>query len=157
MSSDYQSGNQTSFDQKVRILCVDDEPYILTTLQRFFRKDKYEIHTAISAETGLALLEEIGPVRIVLSDYRMTGLNGVEFLRKVHHLWPQTVGILLSGYAEESVVTSAMNEDFIYRHLPKPWSRAELRSVIDDALAVVHDGPISGADLTFDENQQPEG
>jgi len=119
----------------IRILCVDDEPYILTTLQRFFRKDNYEILLAASAQQGLSLLKEQGPVHIVLSDYRMPGLNGVEFLLQVHQLWPRTVGILLSGYADLSVVTSAMELDFIFRHLPKPWSRAELRAAINDALA----------------------
>lgn len=103
-------------------------------MQRFFRKDGYEVLLANSAEKGLSLLRETGPAHIVLSDYRMPGLNGVELLQKIHQLWPQTMGILLSGYADLTVVTSALDEAFIYRHLPKPWSRTELRDLINDAL-----------------------
>lgn len=134
MLSDCLQNNGKQPDKCIRILCVDDEPYILSTLQRFFRKDDFEILVANSAENGLNLLKEKGPVNIVVSDYRMPGLNGVEFLLQIKQLWPQTVGILLSGYADLANVTSAMQLDFIFRHLPKPWSRTELRKAITDAL-----------------------
>ncbi len=137
----------------MRILCVDDEPYILTTLQRFFRKDNFEVLFASSAEKGLRLLQEQGPMHIILSDYRMTGLNGVEFLQQVHQLWPQTVGILLSGYADESVVASAMSEDCVFRHISKPWTREELRGAIDDALVLGRDCFESNTEITPNESQ----
>lgn len=147
MLSDCLQNNGKQPDKSVRILCVDDEPYILSTLQRFFRKDNFEILVANSAENGLNLLKERGPVNIVVSDYRMPGLNGVEFLLQVHQIWPQTVGILLSGYADLTNVTSAMELDFIYRYLPKPWSRTELREAIKDAL-------VRGADALNSEDDK---
>lgn len=64
----------------------------------------------------------------------MPGMNGVDFLRQVHTTWPDTVGILVSGFAELPVVASALDEHFIYRHLPKPWNRSELREAVTEAL-----------------------
>ncbi|PLX88719.1 MAG: hypothetical protein C0618_03690 [Desulfuromonas sp.] len=120
----------------IRILCVDDEPNILSTLQRFFRRDNVQLLLADSAEEAMKLLQEKGPVQIILSDYRMPGMNGVEFLQQVHLLWPQTKGILLSGFADLGAVSSAIDDDSIFRYVRKPWDRNELRGVIDEALSL---------------------
>ena len=90
--------------------------------------------TAASAEIGIELLNAYGPVHVVISDFRMPGMNGVEFLRVVHKNWPNTVGILVSGYAELPAVNTALDERFIHRHLPKPWDRSELREAVMEAL-----------------------
>lgn len=117
-----------------KILCVDDDPFILKTLMRFFRRDKLEILTADSAEEGLVLFRRHPPVRIVIADFRMPGMNGLDFLRQVRHESPETVNILISGYAEPSAVSAALEDRLIFRFLPKPWYRAELRKIINEAL-----------------------
>lgn len=120
-------------DERVRILCVDDERNVLRALERVFMDDDYEILTAGSGEEGLALLEE-AEVQVILSDYRMPIMSGVEFLREVYRRWPDTVRIVLSGYADTVAVVSAINEGHIYKFVAKPWSDDELRATVEDAL-----------------------
>lgn len=123
-------------DQETRILFVDDEPNILSTLRRLFLDEDYELLTAGSGEEGLALLQKSGSVQVVVSDYRMPGMNGVDFLKKVHEAWPDTVRIVLSGYADTAAVVSAINEGQIYKFIPKPWNDDELKVTIANAVNV---------------------
>lgn len=120
----------------VRILCVDDEPNILKAIERIFLDDDYEILTATSGEEGLRMLAEAGEIRLVISDYRMPGMNGVEFLREVCKGWPDTVRIVLSGFADTAAVISAINEGQIYQFIPKPWEVDDLRASVASALSL---------------------
>jgi two-component system NtrC family sensor kinase len=117
-----------------RMLCVDDEVNVLRSLKRLFMDEEYEILTAASGTDGLSILQSTHPVQVVLSDYRMPGMNGVEFLREVRSLSPTTVRIVLSGYADSAAVVSAINEGQIYKFIPKPWNDDELRNTIADAF-----------------------
>ncbi len=117
-----------------RILCVDDEPNVLRALQRIFIDDDYEIVLASSGEEGLKYLAEEGPFQVVVSDYRMPAMNGVDFLHSVYDRWPETIRIVLSGYADIGAVVSAINEGRIYKFIPKPWDDDELRSTIQECL-----------------------
>lgn len=121
-------------DEPVRILFVDDEVNVLRSLQRTFLDDDYEILTASSGVRALSKLEEVPPVQVVISDYRMPEMNGIEFLREVRRRWPETVRIVLSGYADTGVVISAINDGEIYKFIPKPWNDDELRITIINAL-----------------------
>ncbi|MGA2151734.1 MAG: response regulator [Geobacteraceae bacterium] len=121
-------------DEQVRILCVDDERNVLKALERFFLDDEYEIITALSGQEGLELMGSVGPVQVVISDYRMPGMNGVDFLREVCRCWPDTVRIVLSGYADTAAVISAINEGEIYKFIPKPWNDDELKVTLINAL-----------------------
>jgi two-component system NtrC family sensor kinase len=122
-------------DDKVSILCVDDEANVLRALERLFIDDDgYEIHTAASGEEGLAVLQRVAPVQLVISDYRMPVMNGVDFLREVCKRWPDTVRIVLSGYADTAAIVSAINEGEIYKFIPKPWNDDELKVTINNAL-----------------------
>ena len=118
----------------VSILCVDDERNVLRSLERIFLDDDYEILTASSGEEGLSLLEENPGVQVVISDYRMPGMNGVDFLRQVFQQRPDTVRIVLSGYADTAAVVAAINEGQIYKFIPKPWNDDELRITINKAI-----------------------
>lgn len=120
-------------DETVRILCVDDEKNVLRALERVFLDDDVEIVTAPSGEDGLQLLAEGPPVQIVVSDYRMPGLNGVDFLSEVCRRWPETVRIVLSGYADTAAVVAAINEGQIYKFIAKPWNDDELKVTITNA------------------------
>lgn len=121
-------------DEPINILCVDDEKNVLRALERIFLDDDYGIHTAQGAEEGIEILRNLSPIQIVISDYRMPGTNGVDFLRDVCENWPHTVRIVLSGYADMAAVISAVNEGQIYKFIPKPWNDDEIRITISNAL-----------------------
>jgi diguanylate cyclase (GGDEF)-like protein len=115
------------------LLLVDDEVNILSALKRLLRGNNYKILTAASGQEGLDLLK-INEVDVIVSDQRMPGITGVEFLRKAKEIRPDTVRIVLSGYAELQSVTGAVNEGAIYKFLMKPWDDAQLREHIDEAF-----------------------
>jgi two-component system NtrC family sensor kinase len=120
--------------EQIKILCVDDEQNVLRALQRLFLDGDYEIITAGSGDEGLAILGEDETIPLVISDYRMPGMNGVDFLRKVCELRPDTVRIVLSGYADTASIVEAINEGQIYKFVPKPWNDDELKVTISTAL-----------------------
>jgi len=121
-------------DEEIRILCVDDERNVLRALQRIFLDEDYEIITAESAEEGLELLAELGEVQLVISDYRMPGKNGVDFLREVYQQRPETVRIVLSGYADAGAIVAAINEGQVYKFIPKPWNDDDLKVTLENAI-----------------------
>ncbi len=121
--------------EEIKILCVDDETNVLKALRRLFMdEDNYEIFVAESGAEGLEVLEEEGDIRMVISDYRMPEMTGVEFLHQVNEKWPETMRIVLSGYADTAAVVEAINEGQIYKFIPKPWNDEELLSSISAAL-----------------------
>ncbi|NMM27633.1 MAG: EAL domain-containing protein [Glaciimonas sp.] len=115
------------------LMLVDDEPNILTALKRLLRRDGYQILTANSGAEGLALLEDKA-VDVIVSDQRMPGMMGVDFLRAAKEKYPDTVRIVLSGYTELKSVTDAINEGAIYKFLTKPWEDNQLRGHIAEAF-----------------------
>jgi two-component system NtrC family sensor kinase len=119
---------------QIKILCVDDERNVLRALERIFLDDDYEIVLSGSGDEGLKTMEESGPFQVVISDYRMPVMNGVEFLKAVYERWPETVRIVLSGYADAGAIVAAINEGHIYRFIPKPWNDDELRVTIQNCL-----------------------
>jgi len=123
--------NQTT--EKNTLLFVDDEVNIIAALKRVFRKTGYEIHTASSGEEGLDILKQ-HPVDLVISDQRMPGMTGVEFLKRVKELYPDTLRIVLSGYSEVGTITSAINEGEVFRFVSKPWNDEELKQTIEHSL-----------------------
>lgn len=119
----------------IKILCVDDEKNVLKALRRLFmEEDNYEIFLAESGAEGLELLEEEENVQMVISDYRMPEMTGVDFLAQVNERWPDTMRIVLSGYADTAAVVEAINQGQIYKFIPKPWNDEELLSTIASAL-----------------------
>ncbi|RBA22890.1 EAL domain-containing protein [Herminiimonas fonticola] len=116
-----------------KLLLVDDEPSILSSLKRLLRQDGYHIITAADGQAGLDVLAQT-EVDVIVSDQRMPGMTGVEFLRKVKTLYPHTVRIVLSGFTELKSVTDAVNEGAIYKFLTKPWEDDQLRGHIAEAF-----------------------
>lgn len=115
------------------ILLVDDERNILSSLHRLLRLDGYRILTAGGGLEGLEMLAQ-HEVDVILSDQRMPGMTGVEFLRRVKSIHPRTVRIVLSGYTELQSITDAINEGAIYKFLTKPWDDNLLRANVEEAF-----------------------
>jgi len=115
------------------LLFVDDEANILSALKRLFRPQGYRIHIAESGAAALALLEQ-EPVDLIVSDMRMPEMNGAQLLEQVRKRWPETVRILLTGYAEISATVDAINKGGIYRYIAKPWEENDLLMTVRHAL-----------------------
>ncbi len=122
--------------EEVKILCVDDEKNVLRALGRLFMDEDYEIITAANGEEALTVLAEQPGIQLVISDYRMPGMDGVDFLKQVNERWPDTIRIVLSGFADTASVVGAINEGQIYKFIPKPWNDDELKVTIAKALEV---------------------
>jgi EAL domain-containing protein (putative c-di-GMP-specific phosphodiesterase class I)/CheY-like chemotaxis protein len=118
---------------KRTLLIVDDEENIVSSLRRLLRKDGYNIVTANSGPQGLQRMAECN-VDVILSDQRMPGMTGVEFLRRAKELYPHTIRMVLSGYTELQSITDAINEGAIYKFLTKPWDDARVRAHIQEAF-----------------------
>jgi response regulator RpfG family c-di-GMP phosphodiesterase len=115
------------------LLLVDDEENITSALVRLLRQDGYRILRASSGDAGLELLRQ-NEVGVIISDQRMPGMTGVEFLSKVRDLYPDTVRIVLSGYTELNSVTDAINRGAIYKFFTKPWEDDLLRANVEEAF-----------------------
>lgn len=115
------------------LLLVDDEENITSSLVRLLRRDGYHILCANSGEAGLALLAK-NEVGVIISDQRMPGMTGVEFLGKVKERYPDTVRVVLSGYTELNTVTDAINRGSVYKFLTKPWEDELLRANVEEAF-----------------------
>ncbi len=102
-----------------RVLCVDDEPNVLAGYQRQLRKE-FDLSIAVGGEEGLATMTQRGPFAVIVSDMRMPGLTGVQFLARARALAPESVRMLLTGYAEMQSAIDAINEGSIFRFLTKP-------------------------------------
>ena len=116
------------------LLLVDDEEDIGAAMARLFRRDGYEI---LRASGGLEGLETLAQHRagVVISDQRMPGMSGVEFLTRVKELYPQTIRIVMTGYADIDSVTDAVNRGAIYKFFTKPWDNETLRAEVLEAFA----------------------
>ena len=111
------------------LLLVDDEPGILASLKRLFRRDGYHVLIANSGEEGVEILKNHS-VDVIVSDQRMPVMTGVDFLRRAKVICPDAVRIMLSGYTELQYITDAINEGSIYKFLTKPWDDQQLRDRI---------------------------
>ena len=116
------------------IAIVDDEEMVLTSLRSFLLLETdYEVETFSSPPTALAELRE-KPVDLVISDYLMPGMNGIEFLLEVKRLHPFATRILLTGYADKENAIKAINEVGLYQYVEKPWNNADLKITIQNGL-----------------------
>jgi DNA-binding NtrC family response regulator len=128
-----------------RILFVDDEKRVLDGLKRMLHGE-FEVETALSGTEGLATIHLLGPFAIVVSDMRMPGLDGAEFLARVRELSPDTVRMLLTGHKDINCAIAAVNQGQIFRYLSKPCAKDEmlkaLRLGLDQYRANVEAGEI---------------
>ena len=129
------TGDITRNQQKLNatILFVDDEKNILSSLKRLFRPLIDNIIIAESGAEALQLLNSTA-VDIVVSDMRMPEMDGAQFLEQVAQKWPDTIRILLTGYADISSTIDAINKGSIYRYISKPWEDNDIRLTVQHAL-----------------------
>jgi diguanylate cyclase (GGDEF)-like protein len=115
------------------LLLVDDEESIVLALKRLLRREGYRILSASSGAEGLDLLAK-NDVDVIVSDQRMPHMTGEEFLRRTKELYPDTVRMVLSGYADMQSITNAINRGAIYKFLSKPWDDQSLKEHIQEAF-----------------------
>jgi ActR/RegA family two-component response regulator len=116
-----------------KILFVDDEPAFLMGYKLMLRQE-FEVDTAVGGEEGLATIRELGPYAVVVSDMRMPGMSGVQFLARVRQAAPNTIRMILTGYTDISAAMDAVNEGNIFRFLAKPCEREVLAKAITTGL-----------------------
>jgi DNA-binding NtrC family response regulator len=114
------------------VLVVDDEEFVLRALQRLLRP-RYEVLTAACPSDALKLLEA-REVQIVMSDQRMPETSGVEFLARVRALYPNSVRILFTGYADVQAAIETINLGKVYGYISKPWDPQQLELMLAQAL-----------------------
>ena len=127
------AATQNTPEHEFTLLFVDDEANILSSLKRLFRPFGYRIFTAEGGALGLEIMER-ETVDLVVSDMRMPEMNGAQFLEKVRAKWPDTVRILLTGFAEISATIDAINKGQIFRYISKPWEDNDIALIIKHAL-----------------------
>ena len=113
---------------------VDDDTDVLQALLRQLGSDTYTVLTAQSAGAAFELLAT-HDVRVVISNQRMPGLDGVGFLSRIRELYPDTVRMLVTAHADLEVITEAVNKGWVYKFITKPWDAAELRRQLREAFA----------------------
>ena len=117
-----------SFD----VLVVDDEEDNLDAFRFAFRKS-FNLHYALGGQAALDMLDRIDPA-VIISDQRMPGISGIEFLRRAKSRRPDTVGILLTAYADLAVLIDAVNSGAVERYVQKPWDSKELTVILRQAI-----------------------
>jgi response regulator RpfG family c-di-GMP phosphodiesterase len=117
-----------------KVLFVDDEAPVLKAISRFSRRNNWHVFLATSGAEGLELLSSNPDIDVVVSDMRMPGMSGSEFLLKVRNNYPDCVRILLTGYSDIQALESAINDAKIYNYLTKPWDENLLHEVVEGAL-----------------------
>jgi serine phosphatase RsbU (regulator of sigma subunit) len=122
---------------RTKILLVDDDEMLLAGLKRQLRS-QFRVETAISGEEAVRMVEENGPYAVVVSDYMMPGMNGIELLRHVKQTNPDTIRMMLTGSADMTTAISAVNEGSIYKFHPKPCPAETLGEAIQSGIDTYH-------------------
>jgi response regulator RpfG family c-di-GMP phosphodiesterase len=122
-----------STTSRPRVLCVDDDAFMLNILTRTIGGD-YEVLTSPGGAEALQLIENSEPIQVVVSDHRMPGLSGAQFLETMRNRHPLTVRILLTGETDLVEAVSAMNQAGLFRFLLKPGTRPILLETLKAAV-----------------------
>ncbi len=117
-----------------KVLVVDDEKEITAALRRLLKRSGFEVATACSGEEALSALESFNP-DLVLSDFRMPGMNGAALLSEVKRRKPMVLRLIISGYADLDSVLASVNDGEICRFISKPWDDAALPTLLHGLLA----------------------
>lgn len=116
-----------------KVLFVDDEKSVLAAIARELSDEGYELLFCSSAVEALEVLAHES-CKAVVADIKMPKMNGIDFLKWVHELYPDTVRIVLSGHSDIKLILDSVNKCGIDRYLTKPWSSDELKIVLRQAI-----------------------
>ena len=121
-----------------RVLIVDDDANLVASLKRRLGR-RFQVSTALSGEAGLELMQSEGPFAIVISDQRMTHMDGIRYLAEVKRLYPDCVRMMLTGNIDLKTAIDAINEAGAFRFLTKPCAIEDLVQAIEDGLRVFNE------------------
>lgn len=119
---------------KHRILIIDDEIHILSSLKKILEGDDRDVLVVENAEKAWDILKEQGEVEVIVCDNRLPGMLGIDFLTKVKRLYPDTIRILVTGYPDLKSATEAINKAHIWRYILKPIEVEEFKVLINQAF-----------------------
>ena len=119
--------------EKPRLLFVDDEANVLSSLTRAFRGEGYELQCASCGSEALQIAVAESP-DLVISDHRLPDMTGVELLGQIREQFPHTIRIMLTGHADTDTAVGAINRSEVYRFVTKPWNNEDLKATVRQAL-----------------------
>jgi response regulator RpfG family c-di-GMP phosphodiesterase len=122
------------FVPNTKVLYVDDETNLLSAFTSLMRREGYQIHTLSDSTMIRTALEKDGPFALAISDQRMPGLDGVGVLTLVKEKHPETVRVLLTGFASQDDTQRAINESGIARYMNKPWNDEALKQLVTECV-----------------------
>ena len=128
------------------ILLVDDDPYFLQTLFRTLKRERYELFKASDVQMALRILESYR-IDLVISDYNMPGVKGVDFLRSIKESHPHIIRIMITGEGDTDVAIRAISDGELFQYLTKPLRPKELISTVRDAFRSSAENPSEGAEV----------
>ncbi len=120
--------------EKATVLFVDDEERILKSLKILF-KSKYNVLTTTNGQEAITITKD-NDVHVIISDQRMPIMPGVDVLRAIKDVSPNTMRILLTGYSDLAAIVGSVNDGEIFRYINKPWDRDDLKQTIDKAAEI---------------------
>lgn len=120
------------FEERVRVLFVDDEELVLNALRRTLRSSPWDLSFCDNPEEALQMLQDES-FDVVVSDHAMPGMNGVDFLAVLRRTQEHVVRIMMTGHSDHELALRAINEGHVYRFIEKPWSDAAMRLALHDA------------------------
>jgi DNA-binding NtrC family response regulator len=116
------------------IMMVDDDPVVLESFKRGLKGEGYEIITADNSEKAIEKLKIKPDIKVIISDIKMPGMDGLELLKLMKKEYPYAIRIVLTGYADVENAIAAINQGQVYRFITKPWDIMELRIIVRLAL-----------------------
>ena len=121
-------------DQKKTILLVDDDANILSSISRELAEEPYELLTATSGQEALEIMA-VSDISVLIADFRMPEMDGMELLKITKEKYPTIIRMMISGYANITILLKAINENMIYKFITKPWKDSEeLKSIVQQAI-----------------------
>jgi response regulator RpfG family c-di-GMP phosphodiesterase len=123
-----------SYPVNTKVLFVDDEPSLLSAINSLFRREGLEVRTLATSTDIDEVLAEHGPFAVVVSDQRMPNLDGVGTLERVRQRSPDTIRVMLTGFADQDDTVRAINTGGVSRYIAKPWDDALLKHTVHDCV-----------------------
>lgn len=120
--------------REIRVLLVDDEQLVLSSLRRLLARAGFDVRTASSGAEALATLETT-EVDLIVSDYKMPGMNGIEFLGQVAPRWPSILRCMLTAQADKELLQESLANGLLHRSFTKPWDNRALVSDLQSLVA----------------------